>query len=76
MVLGSIPKEGILFTNTPPKTSCSMRQATTKRTSRRRVASHARYLQIYVDDFNGSAHSDLNETPPDVADIIIEPDTG
>ena len=39
------------------------------------VGSHLspRYLQVYVDDFNGAALLDLVETPPAVADIIIAP---
>ena len=41
----------------------------------RGIGSHLspRYLQVYVDDFNGSALSDPVETPPAVEDIIIEP---
>ena len=39
------------------------------------IGSHLspRYLQVYVDDFNGAALLDLVETPPAVADIIIHP---
>ena len=32
-----------------------------------------RYLQVYVDDFNGSALLDAVAVPPSVADIFIEP---